>query len=195
MSGRTTKHDRQDVDKRDEHDVATDDGHEGDMVVETDEQVMANVDPTMMHPDIAGDWPLWSRVVESAATARLAALEERFPELTAAVLATADGLHIASHGIDIEVADRLAAMNASLFGVARAEAEVVAPPDVPSLSAVVSVTIGSSQVALLSFVLEPFGQLLLSVAAEDVQLGTVIVQARTAAADLRTGLGHALPVS
>lgn len=153
------------------------------------------VDPALMHPDIAGDWPLWSRLVETAASARLAALEERFPELTAAVLATADGLHIASHGIDIEVADRLAAMNASLFGVARAEAEVVAASDAPSLSAVVSVTIGTSQVALLSFVLEPFGQLLLSVAAEEVQLGTVIVQARTAAADLRAGLGHALPVS
>lgn len=154
------------------------------------EQYAGTPDPSRMHPEIAGDWPLWSSVVASAAHARLEALQERFPELTAAVLSTADGLHIASLGVDEEIGDRLAAMNGSLFGIARAEAEVIGG-GVPSLSAVVSVTIGDRQVALLSFVLEPFGQLLFSVAAKEVQLGTVIVQARTAATDLRVALGQA----
>lgn len=147
-------------------------------------------DRSRMHPQIAGDWPLWSRVVSGSALARLAALQERFPELTTAVLSTADGLHIASHGVDDELGDRLAAMNASLFGVARAEAEVISGGEVPGLSAIVSMLIGDRQVALLSFVLEPFGQLLLAVAAQDVQLGTVIVQTKAAAADLRTALGR-----
>lgn len=146
-----------------------------------------------MHPEIAGDWPLWSEVVARTALARLRGLRQRFPELTSAVLATADGLHIASLGVDDEGGDRLAAMNASLFGVARAEAEVISGGVVPSLKAVVSVTIGDRQAALLSFVLEPFGQLLLSVSAKDVQLGTVIVQARTAATDLVGALGGAAP--
>lgn len=143
-----------------------------------------------MHPDIAGDWPLWSKVVGSTARARLLAVQERFPEMTAAVLATADGLLIASIGVDEETGDRLAAMNGSLFGVARAKAEVIAGDEISSVKAVVSVTIGDRQTSLLSFVLDPFGQLLLSISAKDVQLGTVIVQARSAAADLAAALGR-----
>lgn len=149
-------------------------------------------DPARMDDEIAGDWPLWAAVVENAAVARMNSLRTRFTELTSAVLSTADGMHIASVGVDDETGDRLAAMNASLFGVARAEAAVIAEGEVPSLSAIVSVTIGDRQMALLSFVLEPFGQLLFSVSATDVQLGTIIVQARAAAADLKSALGRGI---
>lgn len=150
----------------------------------------AALEQIQMHPDIAGDWPLWSKVVGSTAKARLLSLRDRFPEMTAAVLATADGLLIASIGVDDETGDRLAAMNGSLFGVARAEVEVIAGDGISSVKAVVSVTIGDRQTSLLSFVLDPFGQLLLSVSAKDVQLGTVIVQARSAAMDLAIALGR-----
>lgn len=146
-------------------------------------------DPSRMHPEIAGDWPLWSDIVGTTARARLATLKDRFPDLHGAVLATADGLYIASFGVDEDTGDRLAAMNASLFGVARAEAEVLSGGSTSSLSSVVSVTIGNQQMAVLSFVLEPFGQLLLSVSAVDVQLGTVIVMARSSSADLIAALG------
>lgn len=152
------------------------------------------LDPARMADEIAGDWPLWSGIVERAAVARMESLKRRFPELTSAVLSTADGMHIASIGVDEMVGDRLAAMNASLFGVARAEAAVIAESAVPSLSAVVSVTIGDRQAALLSFVLEPFGQLLFSVSATSVQLGTIIVHARTAAADLKDALGKRIGI-
>lgn len=148
-------------------------------------------DHGVMHPEIAADWALWSGVVNQAALTRLRSLEERFPELTTAVLSTADGLHIASVGTTGDTGDRLAAMNGSLFGVARAEAEIISGGKEPSLSAVVSVTIGQSQLSLLSFVLAPYGQLLLSVSATGVQLGTVIVQARSAAYELITALGLA----
>ena len=142
-----------------------------------------------MHPELAANWALWSGVVSQAAATRLRHLEARFPELTTAVLSTADGLHIASVGVPGDAGDRLSAMNASLFGVARAEAEVVTGGSEPSLSAVVSVSIGQSQLSLLSFILAPYGQLLLSVSAHAVQVGTVIVQARSAAYELITALG------
>ncbi|PRB14859.1 hypothetical protein [Microbacterium sp. MYb62] len=148
-------------------------------------------DAMLMHPALAADWALWSGVVSHAALARLRRLDERFPELTTAVLSTADGQHIASVGVDDETGERLAAMNGSLFGVARAEAEIISGGTEPSLSAVVSVSIGQSQLSLLSFLLAPYGQLLLSVSASGVQLGTVIVQARSAAYELITALGLA----
>jgi predicted regulator of Ras-like GTPase activity (Roadblock/LC7/MglB family) len=107
------------------------------------------------------------------------------------VLATADGLHIASAGVDRDTSDRLAAMNASLFGVARAESEVISGGALPSLSAVVSVTIGDHHLAVMSFVLEPYGQLLFSVSASRVQLATVIVHARSTAYELISKLGIA----
>jgi len=142
-----------------------------------------------MHPDVAANWTLWSSVVSQAALTRLRHLAERFPELTTAVLSTADGLHITSVGTRGETGDRLAAMNGSLFGVARAEAEIISGGTEPSLSAVVSVSIGENQLSLLSFILAPYGQLLLSVSARGVQVGTVIVQARSAAYELITALG------
>ncbi|MDF2559775.1 MAG: hypothetical protein K0R99_1221 [Microbacterium sp.] len=148
-------------------------------------------DPVLMHPEIAAHWALWSSVVSRAALSRLRHLQERFPELTTAVLSTADGLHIASVGTSEETGERLAAINGSLFGVARAEAEIISGGTEPSLSAVVSVSIGQSQLSLLSFVLAPYGQLLLSVSAAGVQVGTVIVQARSAAYELITALGLA----
>lgn len=148
-------------------------------------------DALLMHPDLAADWALWSTVVSQAALTRLHHLEERFPELTTAVLSTADGHHIASVGVPAEAGERLAAMNASLFGVARAEAEILSGGTEPSLSAVVSVSVGPSRLSLLSFILAPYGQLLLSVSASGVQLGTVIVQARSAASELLTTLGLA----
>lgn len=144
-----------------------------------------------MHPEIAEHWALWSSVVSQAALTRLRHLQERFPELTTAVLSTADGLHIASVGTGEETGERLAAINGSLFGVARAEAEIISGGTEPSLSAVVSLSIGQSQLSLLSFVLAPYGQLLLSVSAAGVQVGTVIVQARSAAYELITALGLA----
>lgn len=146
-------------------------------------------DPALMHPEVAANWELWSEIVSQAALTRLRHLPERFPEMTSAVLASADGLHIASVGVDPDTGDRLAAMNGSLFGVARAEAEVISGGAVPSLSAVVSVTIGDGQMTLLSFILAPYGQLLLSVSATGVQLATVIVQARSTAYELITALG------
>ncbi|MFF1540165.1 hypothetical protein ACFVWL_08815 [Microbacterium sp. NPDC058269] len=148
-------------------------------------------DAVLMHPDLAANWALWSAVVSQAALTRLRHLEDRFPELTTAVLSTADGLHIASVGTLDETGERLAAMNGSLFAVARAEAEIISRGTEPSLSAVVSVSIGQSQLSLLSFILAPYGQLLLSVSAKGVQVGTVIVQARSAAYELITALGLA----
>ena len=146
-------------------------------------------DAVRMHPELSTNWALWSGVVSQAALTRLRHLEARFPELTTAVLSTADGLLIAAVGASGETGDRLAAMNGSLFGVARAEAEIISGGKEPSLSAVVSVSIGQSQLSLLSFILAPYGQLLLSVSASDVQLGTVMVQARSAAYELITALG------
>jgi hypothetical protein len=58
-------------------------------------------DAVLMHPDLAANWSLWSGVVSQAALTRLRHLEERFPELTTAVLSTADGLHIASVGTPV----------------------------------------------------------------------------------------------
>ncbi len=60
-----------------------------------------------------------------------------------------------------------------------------------SVSAARTVSIGQSQLSLLSFILAPCGQLLLSVSAKGVQVGTVIVQARSAAYELITALGLA----
>ncbi|WP_157534439.1 hypothetical protein [Microbacterium sp. Leaf320] len=150
-------------------------------------------DQALMHPAIATDWALWSAVVSGAALTRLRHLEASFPEMTSAVLSTADGLHIASVGVPHDSGDRLAAMNGSLFGVARAEADILSQGTTPSMSAVVSVSIGASQMSLLSFILAPYGQLLLSVSASGVQLGTVIVQARSAAYELITALGVSAP--
>ena len=146
-------------------------------------------DPARMHPDIAGNWTLWSGIVNQSAIIRLEQLRGRFPELTSAVLGTADGLHIASIGIEAESGDQLAAMNSSLFRVARAEADIISGGTEPTLSAIVSLSVEESQMALLSFILAPYGQLLLSVSATESQLGAVIVHARSTAYELLTALG------
>ncbi|MBN6191124.1 roadblock/LC7 domain-containing protein [Aneurinibacillus sp. BA2021] len=146
-------------------------------------------DPSRMHPDIAGNWALWSGIVNQSAITRLEQLKSRFPELTSAVLGTADGLHIASIGLDPQSGEHLAAMNGSLFGVARAEAEIISGGTEPTLSAIVSLSVEDSQMALLSFILAPYGQLLLSVSAAESQLGAVIVHARSTAYELLTALG------
>lgn len=155
------------------------------------------VDPTRMHPSISNSWDLWSSVVGRTATTRLEAMQERFAEISGAVLSTVDGLHICSLGVDDEAAGRLAAMNSSLYGVARAESDVLSgqPLDAEDAAAktTVSITTAGGTTALLAFIVPPFGQLLLAVSARDVALGTLMVQVRTTADDIADWLGQSAP--
>lgn len=146
--------------------------------------------PTM-HPDIAAAWDTWSVVIGQTALHRLEQVQEEFPQMSAAVLSSADGMHVCSIGMDEDDAGRLSALNSSLFGVARAEAQVMEDSSDPALRTIVTITFGEAQTAVLGFVVEPFGQLLLAVSARGTQLGHVMVTARSAASEIAELLGRA----
>lgn len=167
-------------------------------------------DVLRMHPVIAQSWNLWSPIVGRTASTRIEHIWEDFPELTSAIVSTADGLTICALGMNEEDAGRLAALNSSLFGVARAETRIMSPgsdtdaalfetagsdPGGNALVARTSVAIsfGDTQTAVFSFVVEPFGQLLLGMSARQVQLGTLMVQARAAARSISLALGQSAP--
>lgn len=153
----------------------------------------AELDSLHLHPSIAADWDVWSIVIAQTAARRLEQVRESFPEMSAAVLASADGMHVCSLGVDVDDAERLAAMNSSLFGVARAEAQIMVADTDPAARTVVTITIGNVQTAVLGLIVEPFGQLLLAISAQDVRLGTLMITARTAATEIATLLGEAAP--
>lgn len=141
-------------------------------------------DPMRLEPEIAENWSHWSVVIGTAALQRLERLQSGFEQMTAAVLGSADGLHVCSLGLDEDDAWHLAAMNSSLFGVARAESEVLSGGTEVALHTIVTMTIGSTQTAVLGMAAAPFGQLLLAISARDVHLGRLLLEARTAATDI-----------
>lgn len=151
---------------------------------------IAEIDPMHLHPSIAAAWDVWSVVIAQTALRRLEQVRETFPELSAAVLSSADGMHVCSLGVDVDDAERLAAMNSSLFGVARAESQIMVEDTDPAARTIVTITIGNVQTAVLGLVVEPFGQLLLGISAQDVQLGTLMLTARSAASEIATLLGE-----
>lgn len=166
-------------------------------------------DPTLMDPAIARDWTLWSPLVGRTAMTRIESAATAVPELTSAILATADGLRICSLGLEDDDADRLAALNGSLFGVARAEARIVASAEDEAqvldperggglarmFGTAVSLTVGDTHTVVHSLVVPPFGQLLLGVSAREVQLGTLMVTARQAAREVAYALGESTSIN
>lgn len=167
-------------------------------------------DITRMHPTIAQAWNLWSPIVGRTASTRIEQVWDEFPEMTSAIVSTSDGLNICALGLDDEDAGRLAALNSSLFGVARAETRIMSPgadteaalfesagTDAVGNALVartsVAISFGDTQTAVFSFVVEPFGQLLLGMSARKVQLGTLMVQARAAAKGISLALGQSAP--
>ena len=155
-----------------------------------------------MHPSIAEAWAVWAPLVGKLATSTLEHVQETFPQLRSAVLSTADGLHICSLGLETDDAGRLAALNSSLFGIARAETDIMSHADLAedatddsSLLARTSVAIsdGDTHSAVLSVVLPPFGHLLLAMSASGVQWGTLMVQTRSAALEISRVLGQSAP--
>lgn len=160
--------------------------------------VVAGVDDvSRMHPAIARSWDLWSTIVGQTANTRLKNLKSRFPELAGAVLSTSDGLLICSLDVNEAQAGQLAAMNSSLYGVAKAESDVLSGTATSAMDAAqktaVSITTGDINTALLAFIVEPFGQLLLAVSAREVALGTLMVQVRNSAKEISDALGQSAP--
>lgn len=167
-------------------------------------------DPTLMDPAIARSWSLWSPIVGRTAMTRIESAAEALPEVTSAILSTADGLRICSLGLEDDDADRLAALNGSLFGVARAGNRIVASEEDEArlldgdgsaegdgvarmFGTSVSLSVGEARTVVHSLVVPPFGQLLLGVTATGVQLGTLLVTARQAARDVAIALGESTP--
>lgn len=160
-----------------------------------------------MHPAIAESWNLWAPIVGRTATTRLEQIWAEFPEMTSAIVATSDGLHICSLGLSPEDAGRIAALNSSMFAVARAESRIMAGAAESGGAAPaeddlvhghvgrtsVAISLGGIQTAVFSFVVDPFGQLLLGMSASGVQSGTLLVQTRNAALQVSLALGRDAP--
>lgn len=169
----------------------------------------AGTESLRMHPSIAQSWSLWSPIVGRTATTRLEALWKEFPEMTSAIVATSDGLHICSLGLSMDDAGRLAALNSSMFSVAAAETRIMAgavpasrerpreQSETEKQGAVartsVAISSGSTRTAVFGFVVEPFGQLLLGMSAQDIPLGTLMVRTRSAAQQISDALGSRAP--
>lgn len=132
-------------------------------------------DPTLMGPAIARDWTLWSLLVGRTSMTRIESAAAAVPELTSAILATADGLRICSLGLEDE-AQVLDAEHGG--GLSR------------MFGPVVSLTVGDAHTVVHSLVVPPCGQLLLGVSARAVQLGTLMVTARQAAREVANALGE-----
>ncbi|GAA1346897.1 hypothetical protein [Falsarthrobacter nasiphocae] len=143
---------------------------------------------TDISPEIAEHWDTWSRAIGTAALPRLRRLRENNPEITSAILCTADGMNLCAVGIPEENVGRLAALNSSLFAIAASEAEIVSEAGASPSSTTVHLSTGNGFIVLASFVLEDLGQMLLALSAEETQLGMLAVQARGAADDIRQWL-------
>lgn len=141
--------------------------------------------------DITDEWELWSLVIGRTALPRLEQMRESLPSMTSVMLCTADGLNLCAVGVDEDEVDRLAALNSSLFAVASAQAEVVNGYAAQPETTMVNLTTGEHRIVIVSFVQAHLGHLLLSVSADDVQLGQVIVHVRQAATDLQEWLSSA----
>ncbi|MBW3086224.1 hypothetical protein KEM60_02435 [Austwickia sp. TVS 96-490-7B] len=143
-----------------------------------------------MHEGIAADWELWSTIIGKTALPRLEQLQANLPTMISAILSTADGLNLCSLGIAPEDVGRLAALNSSLFAVSSAQTEIIQGDEAAPNRTLVHLTSGETHIVMVSLVQEPLGHLLLSVSARDVQLGTVAVNVRNAADDIRRWLGN-----
>lgn len=95
-----------------------------------------------MDPAIARDWTLWSPLVGRTSMTPIESAVAAVPELTSAILATADGLRICSQGLEDE-------------------AQVLDPERGGGLSRmfgpVVSHTVGDAHIVVHSLVVPPFG--------------------------------------
>lgn len=85
----------------------------------------------------------------------------------------------------------MAALNSSLFAVSSSQAEIVASGAASRSETMVNISAGRGHLVLASFVQAPLGQMLLSFSAEGLQLGTLIVRARHASADIQQWLAKA----
>ncbi|GAB77226.1 hypothetical protein SAMN05421595_1041 [Austwickia chelonae] len=141
-----------------------------------------------MHEGIATQWELWSTIIGKTALPRLEQLREHLPTMTSAILSTADGLNLCAVGISPENVGRLAALNSSMFAVSSAQTEIVQGDEASPMKTLVHLTSETTHTVMVSLVQEPLGHLLLAVSARDVPLGTVVVNVRNAAEDIRTWL-------
>lgn len=151
----------------------------------------ADAEEVSIDPAVAENWELWSRAIGSMALPRLEKVKESVPEIRSAMLCTADGMNLCALGIEPEDVGRMAALNSSLFAVSSSQAEIVASGAASRTETMVNISTGRGHLVLASFVQAPLGQLLLSLSAEGLQLGTLIVRARQASADIQEWLAKA----
>ncbi|MDO5635222.1 MAG: roadblock/LC7 domain-containing protein [Micrococcus sp.] len=142
-------------------------------------------------PEVAEHWELWSRAIGGLALPRLEALRASVPEIRSAMLCTADGMNLCAMGIEPDNVGRMAALNSSQFALASSQAEIVSEGGASRGQTMVNISTGHGHLVLASFIQPPLGQLLLSLSAESLQLGTLIVRARQTTADIQEWLTKA----
>lgn len=151
----------------------------------------ADTEEVTLDPAVAEHWELWSRMIGGLALPRLEKVRESVPEIRSAMLCTADGMNLCALGIEPQDVGRMAALNSSLFAVSSSQAEIVSSGAASRSETMVNVSTGHGHLVLASFVQAPLGQMLLSLSAEGLQLGTLIVRARQARADIQQWLSQA----
>lgn len=151
----------------------------------------AEAEEVAVDPAVAEHWELWSRMIGGMALPRLEKVKQSVPEIRSAMLCTADGMNLCALGIEPQDVGRMAALNSSLFAVSSSQAEIVSSGAASRSETMVNVSTGRGHLALASFVQAPLGQMLLSLSAEGLQLGTLIVHARPASADIQQWLAKA----
>lgn len=130
-------------------------------------------------------------MIGGMALLRLEKVKQSVPEIRSAMLCTADGMNLCALGIEPQDVGRMAAPNSSLLAVSSSQAEIVSAGAVSRSETMVNVSTGRGHLVLASFVQAPLGQMLLSLSAEGLQLGTLIVHARQASADIQQWLAKA----
>lgn len=128
--------------------------------------------------------------IESTGEATLPVLRElasRVPSIDGAMVCTADGYNLCALGLEEVQVGRLAAMTSSLYSVSRAACGAVAAQSrTGEAEPLDQVTLRSGDTQYMVFPIkhDQLGYLLLSVWAEDVSLGELLMEAKISAREV-----------
>ena len=138
--------------------------------------------------DTETDATLLKRIedIGAASVPVLTDLTERVPTIDGAMLCTADGYNMCALGLDENQVGRLAAMTSTLFSVSSGAMEAVAAGSPLGVEPLEQVTLRSGETQYMIFPIkhEQLGYVLMSLWAQNVTLGELLMEARISAREL-----------
>lgn len=148
-------------------------------------------------PDVpdehSADWRVRSRSLGGSVAPVISALVHEVPQVRAALVCSADGHNLCTVGVDATDVGRLSALTSTLVAAATAVQDAVTTSGTDADAMTVHVSAGDQHTALRAVDVPGHGRFVLGVHAEEMSLGTLLVQVRTTCEAVLRSLDTDLP--